>query len=477
MLQKCRQQLKNTIETPPTIATNYYGAYWLAEQNAKNIAQSIVQGISELGSTQDIALCTPSTSAMPIARPASSLEAAPPHGVLEPEIEAQLLQQRLNIIEKQLELIDRADAEIMRVAKIQQQKKIEALEESLKRKEKEYRELQKRGCSPLPPQVPPRNALQRKSETPPPTTTTISIRSRRCNSSYRRRQSAVATACDVYPIELIEPISDDDEPESSKTANRAKKKRALSFNDIPVEEISDSEVDGMETWENLRKKARSFENSIDVKLVSLNKLTANSHGGFDIDEKTVSSRQALFRTLTAEIEGLIEQLSATNDEMNKVVNAESSASWSNNPAIQHTLRRHYEILRDYGSEFRRARDNVEQVLQREMLLSSTNDTKNEGRLNNRARGYDMYLKENDHISSCERLLDEQLDMAMSTKENVARQGINLRGISSRLQQVTKKYPAINNLMQRIKTKKQKNTIILSAVISFCLIFTIYWIIS
>ncbi|CAI5444025.1 unnamed protein product [Caenorhabditis angaria] len=232
-----------------------------------------------------------------------------------------------------------------------------------------------------------------------------------------------------------------------------------------------------EIWENLRKKARSAENSIDVKLVSLNKLSANSHGGFDIDEKIVTSRQNLFQNLTDEISGLIEQLNTINDEMSEVTGSQTSAAWANNPAIQHTLRRHREILRDYGTEFRRARDNVQQILQREALLSSSTSESRNGRVNNRAKGIDMYLKENEHISSCERLLDEQLEMAMSTKENVARQGINLRGISNRLHQVTKKYPAINNLMQKIKTKKQKNTVILAAVISFCLIFTIFWIIN
>ncbi|UMM25971.1 hypothetical protein L5515_005565 [Caenorhabditis briggsae] len=232
-----------------------------------------------------------------------------------------------------------------------------------------------------------------------------------------------------------------------------------------------------ETWEALRKKARSTENSIDVKLVSLNKLTASSHGGFDIDEKTVSSRQTTFRTVTTEIEGLIEQLTNINDDMNDVAGAQSSASWASNPAIQHTLRRHREILRDYGSEYRRARDNVDQILQRELLLSSSNNESRNPAVNNRARGYDMYLKENDHINACDRLLDEQIEMAMSTKENVARQGINLRGISNRLHYITKKYPAINNLMQKIKTKKQKNTMILAGVISACLIFTIFWIIN
>ncbi|CAD6197817.1 unnamed protein product [Caenorhabditis auriculariae] len=231
-----------------------------------------------------------------------------------------------------------------------------------------------------------------------------------------------------------------------------------------------------DVWEALRKKARSAENSIDVKLVSLNKLTASSHGGFDIDEKTVSSRQAMFQTLTNDIEGLIGQLNGINDEMTEVVGAQSSASWASNPAIQHTVRRHREILRDYGSEFRRARDNVDQVLQRELLLSGGNSSKDGVCLNNRAKGYDMYAKEHDHISSCDRLLDEQMSIALSTKENLARQGINLRGIGSRMQTIAKKYPALNGLMQRIQSKKRKNTVVLAAVISACLIFTIFYII-
>ncbi|PIO68236.1 hypothetical protein TELCIR_09980 [Teladorsagia circumcincta] len=58
-----------------------------------------------------------------------------------------------------------------------------------------------------------------------------------------------------------------------------------------------------------------------------------------------------------------------------------------NPAVQHTLRRHREILRDYGTEFRRARDNVQQQLQ---------------------------------------------SIAMATKENLQRQSMSLRGIGKKM---------------------------------------------
>lgn len=121
--------------------------------------------------------------------------------------------------------------------------------------------------------------------------------------------------------------------------------------------------------------------------------------------------------------------------MNDVVGAQSSAGWAMNPAVQHTLRRHREILRDYGTEFRRARDNVQQQLQRSysfpilirspsfglfllinhscsrefLLAGGVSSSSQEGScLNNRVKGSDLYLKENEHINSCDRLLDEQM---------------------------------------------------------------------
>ncbi|KAK6026666.1 vesicle transport v-SNARE protein [Ostertagia ostertagi] len=238
----------------------------------------------------------------------------------------------------------------------------------------------------------------------------------------------------------------------------------------------------------LRKRARSAENSIDVKLVSLNKL--NSHAGrLDSDEKSISARQALFDTLTQEIEGLLTKLTHVNDEMNDVVGAQSSAGWAMNPAVQHTLRRHREILRDYGTEFRRARDNVQQQLQRESLLSGgvsgsnpdgsclnnrvkgsdlylkenehisscdrlideqmresllsggvSGSNPDGSCLNNRVKGSDLYLKENEHISSCDRLIDEQMSIAMATKENLQRQSMSLRGIGKKMDTLAKKYP-------------------------------------
>ncbi|VDL74848.1 unnamed protein product [Nippostrongylus brasiliensis] len=203
---------------------------------------------------------------------------------------------------------------------------------------------------------------------------------------------------------------------------------------------------------------------------------AFSPGRLDSDEKSISARQALFDTLTQEIEGLLSKLTHVNDEMNDVVGAQSSAGWAQNPAVQHTLRRHREILRDYGTEFRRARDNVQQQLQRESLLSGgvSGSSQDGSCLNNRVKGSDMYLKENEHINSCDRLLDEQMSIAMATKENLQRQGMSLRGIGKKVDSLAKKYPMINNVMQKIQYKKRKDAIVVAGVITCCLIFVFFY---
>uniref|UniRef100_A0A0M3K3D1 Golgi SNAP receptor complex member 1 n=1 Tax=Anisakis simplex TaxID=6269 RepID=A0A0M3K3D1_ANISI len=138
--------------------------------------------------------------------------------------------------------------------------------------------------------------------------------------------------------------------------------------------------------------------------------------------------------------------------------------------LQHTLRRHREILRDYSSEYTRSRDNINNQLQRESLLSEGSFSSNEAKcLNNRLKASDLYLKEHEHINSCDRLLDEQISIAMSTKEHVYSQRMTLRDISKKIHSISEKYPMINNIMQKIQMKKRKDTVIVAGVISTCLI--------
>ncbi|GMR39932.1 hypothetical protein PMAYCL1PPCAC_10127, partial [Pristionchus mayeri] len=230
-------------------------------------------------------------------------------------------------------------------------------------------------------------------------------------------------------------------------------------------------------WDELRKRARTLENDVDVKLTQLNKMAGTRGSSLNTHDSASSSsdRQQLFTGMCEGLERVLGQLTECNDEMCSLVEGSAGAGWAANPAVTHTVRRHRDILRDYGSEFKRARENIQGQLQREFLLAGASSSSADGScLNNRVRASDMYYKEQDHISSCDRLLDDQIAIAVSTKENLSRQALNLKGISRRMHDLAQKYPAIGSIMNKIQNKKRKDAIVMAAVVSTCLIFTLFY---
>ncbi|VDO48866.1 unnamed protein product, partial [Onchocerca flexuosa] len=189
----------------------------------------------------------------------------------------------------------------------------------------------------------------------------------------------------------------------------------------------------VEIWDDLRRRARTLENQIDVKLVILNKLASGTSGRYESllnDKATVSGKQELFDSLSAEIESMIAKLTQMTEYIVKCQANSRTGAWASSPALQHTLKRHREILRDYCTEYNRSHDNIRNQLQRESLLSGSSNESSY--LNNRAKASDIYLKENEHISSCDRLLDEQISIAISAKEHIHNQRVSLRDISKKM---------------------------------------------
>uniref|UniRef100_A0A0N4ZX78 Golgi SNAP receptor complex member 1 n=1 Tax=Parastrongyloides trichosuri TaxID=131310 RepID=A0A0N4ZX78_PARTI len=219
----------------------------------------------------------------------------------------------------------------------------------------------------------------------------------------------------------------------------------------------------------LRKRARTFENEIDSKLMTFNRLTA-SGSSYGSQTMTLTNKKEKFNLISIEIEQLIQNLTTVNDEMDVLMKRDTSLS--NNAAITHTLRRHHDILRDYCTEFNRSKNNIESQLMREDLIGgSCTIEMEESHLNNRgnSRNTDLYLRENERINSCDRLVDEQLSLAMSVKENLYGQKTMLINAQRSLKQMAEKYPMINDIMKKIKFKKRKDKLILAAVISTCII--------
>jgi Golgi SNAP receptor complex protein 1 len=251
----------------------------------------------------------------------------------------------------------------------------------------------------------------------------------------------------------------------------------------PKDEPNDTKVP-----EDLRKQARQLENEIDLKLVSFSKLgtSFSSHRDFSSRPPETANNKSdttpllnksnsehMFETMAMEIEQLLARLTEVNDRMadytqNLSVNSQSAA-------LLHTLQRHRDILQDYSHEFQKTRANIMAYKEREDLLGSVRRDidayRNSTGANKRT---DMYLKEHEHLRNSDRLVDEQISIAMATKENLMSQRGTLQTITQKVYTLTNKFPVINSLMQRINFRKRRDSIILGIVIAICIILLILY---
>ncbi|XP_034947474.1 Golgi SNAP receptor complex member 1 isoform X2 [Chelonus insularis] len=212
-------------------------------------------------------------------------------------------------------------------------------------------------------------------------------------------------------------------------------------------------------WEELRKQARHLENDVDAKLVAYSKLGLNSGPSrSEVETVPLLDEDHVFENMTSEIESLLAKLMDVNERMSSIQ--------PNGAAMLHTMQRHKEILKDYKLEFNKIQNNFASRKDREDLLGSVRkeiDYKNASGLNRR----DMYLKENQHIHNSDRLINDQISIAMETRDHLVTQRQTFKKIQTRFNDLSNRFPLVNSLVQRINLRKRRDSLILGLLIGFC----------
>merc|ERR1712198_594970 len=224
-------------------------------------------------------------------------------------------------------------------------------------------------------------------------------------------------------------------------------------------------------WEGLRKQARALENEIDLKLVSFSKLGTNYKHGDQFGDKAPLLGEDTLHSTEQQLESLLTQLSSINDQMSTYA---TGVGEQRSAAIHHTLQRHTEILQDYRQEFNKTASNIAAIVEREDLLSSVQSDISDFR-NKQSGAMDSLQREMEHTRNSERLIDEQISIALETRESLVSQREILKAVQTKLNDLTNKFPMINNLVNKINFRKRRDTIILGVVIGLCLVFMLWYI--
>eukprot|EP00239_Pterosperma_sp_CCMP1384_P004072 CAMPEP_0197849806 /NCGR_PEP_ID=MMETSP1438-20131217/13277_1 /TAXON_ID=1461541 /ORGANISM="Pterosperma sp., Strain CCMP1384" /LENGTH=239 /DNA_ID=CAMNT_0043462651 /DNA_START=253 /DNA_END=972 /DNA_ORIENTATION=+ len=230
---------------------------------------------------------------------------------------------------------------------------------------------------------------------------------------------------------------------------------------------------GDRAWEDLRKEARKIEGEVDVKLAAFSKLGSQGVAGESSQLMAAENgEQQIVATKSAEIEKFLQRLGDINDAM-------SSAVSGGGDARSHTLARHRDILHEFTQEFRRIRSTITAGRERDALLGgnftdSLNGDFFGGQSGNGSNGAAM-LRERNAINSSNMKLDDVIGQAQATMSALTSQRSLFEDMGGKLNQVSSKFPVVNGIMNAIRRKRSKDSMILSAVIAGCTLFLIiYW---
>lgn len=126
---------------------------------------------------------------------------------------------------------------------------------------------------------------------------------------------------------------------------------------------------------------------------------------------------------------------------------------------------------DYTHEFQRTNNAITARREREQLLGGgRNDGKTLAGLSRR----DLYIKEAEHLNNSERMVDEQISIAVETRDHLKSQREAFKMIQTKVNDLSNRFPLINTLMTKINIRKRRDSLILGTVIGLCLTFMLWW---
>ncbi|KAG1678520.1 hypothetical protein FOA52_014554 [Chlamydomonas sp. UWO 241] len=220
-------------------------------------------------------------------------------------------------------------------------------------------------------------------------------------------------------------------------------------------------------WEDLRREARRLEGDVDVKLSAFNKLCSGFEASSGRGGDGTSSSEGLASSKAAELESLLGRLSDINDQMGSLLGGVHDSR-------AHLLARHRDILQENSHEFRRLLSSLGAARDRVALMAGVSSSSSAHVSLNVGSTTGALLRERATVTSSTHAIDEVLSTAQGVSSNLMEQRGLLDTIGQKVVSVGVRFPVVNSLLNAIRRKKSKDTMVLAGVIAACFLFTLMY---
>ncbi|KAK8804146.1 hypothetical protein WA171_000239, partial [Blastocystis sp. BT1] len=215
----------------------------------------------------------------------------------------------------------------------------------------------------------------------------------------------------------------------------------------------------MASWESTLSGIRILENGIQTKLQVFSSFIRDiDHSNSDIEAQADRGDD-----IKQTINNLLKNYANALEELQRLGDA------SGNSTYKSIVERQRSVLRDFKKDFIRMDNNLQMKLDRVRLLypgsiheMTPDETEMQALLKERGAAHNSVI-----------MADEYLNQASETHSQLINQRKRLEISSGRMTGMITRFPLVNNLMQKVKDKKNRDNIIVASFIAFCICFCIW----
>lgn len=194
-------------------------------------------------------------------------------------------------------------------------------------------------------------------------------------------------------------------------------------------------------------------------------------------EKTVNHQENLDLETSFQTQ-LAETLESTNELIGQLSRITEFENLSTSKLQQ--LTRHKEIWMDHSQNFNKLKASIQDAKNRNNLLFSIRSD-----LNKRGNGEeliensasrdpnDYILDESTRVNNFNSFANRLLQSAYKTRDDLLNQRSYLNNANMSIGNLIQQIPGINIVISKINTRRKRDTLILAAVISFCILFLFF----